>query len=508
MNTLFGFLSRALGYGSRHAAPATHEAPAAGPRLRHGLWFAFLSLSLLPGLSGSAFAAGWSDSALINNPVCTAANDQYDPQIAADAAGGAIITWRDNRNGTNNDIYAQRYDAAGAPQWTADGIAVCTAGSDQSNPQIAADAAGGAIITWQDFRSGTTPDIYAQRVNAAGAPQWTANGIAVSTAANWQDQPQIVVDAAGGAFITWQDYRNGTNYDIYAQRINAAGAPQWTADGIAVSTAAVSQESPQIAADAAGGGIITWQDYRSGEADVYAQRVNAAGAPQWTADGVAVSTAANQQYSSQIATDGAGGAIITWYDYRSGTNYDIYTQRINAAGAPQWTADGIAVCAAANQQYSPQIAADAAGGGIITWQDYRSGTADIYAQRVDAAGAAQWTADGIAVCAAADSQDYPQIAADAAGGAIITWRDYRSGFTPDIYAQRVNAAGASQWAANGIAVSTAAGYQDNPNIVADASGAAIITWQDYRSGTNNDIYAQHISGGGILPVTMSAFTAE
>ncbi|MGI8904937.1 MAG: hypothetical protein ACR2IE_00395, partial [Candidatus Sumerlaeaceae bacterium] len=246
-----------------------------------------LALSLA---AGSAGAAGWSDSPLINNPVCTAASNQELPQIVADAAGGAIITWQDYRSGTGTaGIYAQRYDAAGAPQWTANGVAVCTAAGDQRDPQIAADGAGGAIITWRDTRSGTSEDIYAQRYDAAGAPQWTANGVAVSTAANNQFFPQIAADAAGGAIITWHDNRSGI-FDIYAQRVNAAGAPQWTANGVAVSTAASLQEFPQIAADGAGGAIITGRDARNvGAYDIYAQRVNAAGAPQWTANGVAVS---------------------------------------------------------------------------------------------------------------------------------------------------------------------------------------------------------------------------
>ena len=47
----------------------------------------------------------------------------------------------------------------------------------------------------------------------------------------------------------------------------------WTADGVAISTAANTQNSPQITSDSAGGAIITWHDFRSGNADIYAQRI-------------------------------------------------------------------------------------------------------------------------------------------------------------------------------------------------------------------------------------------
>ncbi len=269
-------------------------------------------------------------------------------------------------------------------------------------------------------------DIYAQRVNSAGAAQWTANGVAICTATENQYYPTIVSDGTGGAIIIWNDYRNG-NDDIYAQRVNSAGAAQWTADGVAVCTATGTQSYPTIVSDGTGGVIITWHDSRSGNYDIYAQRVNSAGAAQWTANGVAICTATDNQYSPTIVSDGSGGAIITWYDYRSGTNYDIYAQRVNSAGAAQWTANGAAICTATGDQASPTIVSDGSGGAIITWYDYRSGNADIYVQRVNSAGAAQWTANGVAICTAALSQYYPTIVSDGTGGAIITWRDYRNG---------------------------------------------------------------------------------
>jgi len=377
----------------------------------------------------------------LENPVnvaISAANDnQVNPQIVSDESGGAIITWQDGRSGTNFDIYAQRINSSGMVQWTTNGVAVCTETSGQYEPQIVSDESGGAIITWQDGRSGN--DIYAQRINNAGVPEWTANGVTVCAAAFTQYATQIVSDSSGGAIITWQDYRNG-NYDIYAQRINNAGVTQWTANGVTVCAAAFTQTATQIVSDSSGGAIITWQDYRSGNYDIYAQRINNAGVPQWNANGVAICTAANIQYDPQLVSDGSGGAIITWYDYRSG-NSDIYAQRINSAGATQWTTNGVAVCTAANFQGSPQLVSDGSGGAIITWGDLRSGIYDIYAQRINNAGATQWTDNGVAMCTAANNQYSPQLVSDGSGGAIITWYDNRSGINYDIYAQGVSASG-------------------------------------------------------------------
>jgi hypothetical protein len=451
-------------------------------------------------------AAVWPHDPNIGNvPLCTATNTQSYPMIVADGTGGVIVTWQDDR-GATTDIYVQRISAAGAVQWAANGVALCTATGNQYIPTIVSDGAGGAIVTWEDARSGIR-DIYAQRISAAGAVQWTANGVALCTATGVQGLPTIASDGAGGAIVSWQDLRGGVTNDIYAQRISAGGAVQWLANGVALCTATGEQQIPTITSDGAGGAVVTWRDYRSGtNHDIYAQRISAGGAVQWLANGVVLCIATDAQSYPMIVADGAGGAIVAWQDYRSGTNNDIYAQRISAAGAVQWLANGVALCTATGNQYGPTLVSDGFGGAIVTWYDYRSGTNyDIYAQRVSAAGAIQWTANGVALCTATDDQSSPMIAADGAGGAIVTWQDPRSGTNYDIYAQRISAAGAVQWTANGVALCTAAGTQNISAAVADGSGGAIVTWQDLRSGTG-DIYAQRIERYGQLGNAEPAIT--
>src|SRR5262249_47416394 len=83
---------------------------------------------------------------------------------------------------------------------------------------------------------------------------------------------------------------------------------------------------------------------------------------------------------------------------------------------------------------------------------------------------------------------------DGAGGAVIAWADNRGIYT-DIYAQRIDGAGLTKWADDGMPVSLAPFTQYSPAIlVGDGNGGAIVTWVDGRSGPNNDIYAQRVEG--------------
>ena len=463
-----------------------------------------LVLLLIAPSAGAAYDVG---------KVCVAPNDQVSPAIATDNAGGAFITWQDARNGSDHDIYAQRVDPTGLPVWTVNGIGVAILPLIESTPAIVADGAGGAIIA---FCNNDNPfiaheDIYVQRVDASGAVLWTAGGVAVCTAIQRQLNPVLVSDGTGGAFVAWRDSRAGelTN-DIYVQRVDASGVPQWTPDGVAVCTAANNQFGLGMTLDGAGGAILSWADGRiDSDINIYAQRVDALGATQWTGDGVALCAAGLHQLNPVIISDGAGGAIVAWDDSRDGTYQlpaeDIFAQRVDAFGAVQWTADGVPVASLAKNQKEPVILPDGAGGAIISWSDSRDSAINklgIYAQRVDASGTGQWTANGVAVCSYAGNKSQLKIASDGAGGAIVTWLDRRytvgQQSQMDIFAGRVTSSGVRPWSLNGVAVCTAPNAQASPCIVAKADGV-LVAWQDFRSGTTNDIYTLPVSAQGVVP---------
>lgn len=436
---------------------------------------------------GTLFSEGdtvWQSNGVV---ICNATGNQNNPEIISDGNNAAIITWTDIRSG-NNDVYAQRTNSFGVVQWTANGISVRSASYNQGSPKITSDGSGGAIIVWEDDAT-TTYDLYAQRINSAGALQWAVNGVAICTAPDGQGAPQIISDGSGGAIITWHDYRSGSSYDIYAQKINSVGVVQWTTNGVVICNASNNQTSPKLVGDGSGGAIITWFDIRSGNTDIYTQKMNSVGETQWTTNGVIICNDASAPASLEIANDGNGGAIITWFDNRSGNN-NIYAQKVNSVGVVQWAANGAVICNAANDQNSPKLTSDGSGGAIITWYDQRSGTSnDIYTQRIDSSGTVKWTANGVGISTDGFNQDYPEITSDGDSGAIITWWHYTT--NKDLYAQRINSSGTVQWTTNGALISNAANDQDSPKIISDGKAGAIITWQDNRSG-NWDIYSQRI----------------
>ncbi len=376
--------------------------------------------------------------------------------------------------------------------WAADGNPVCTAADEQAGAQAVSDGLGGAIVAWQDHRGGYF-DIYAQRVDSLGNVKWTTDGVAVCAALNQQWSPTLAPDGAGGVVVAWYDGRD-LGYHVYVQRLDSSGASRWNADGVAVCTAAGFRQPAEIVSDGAGGAILAWSDYRSGVAVAYAQRVDSSGAVRWTPDGVLICNApAGDQRFPQLVPDGAGGAVIVWDDDRLGFPC-VYAQRVDPLGAVKWDTSSVAVCVTDSPKGDPKIGSDGAGGVVVAWADSVSGCFNVYAQRVDSSGAVKWAVGGVRLRGTAAEQRRPQIVADGLGGAVAVWEDSLSG-SWDIYAQRIDPSGGLQWTASAAEVCVATGEQSCPRLLSDGAGGAMVFWQDCRTG-EWDVYGQRLGVGG------------
>ena len=378
--------------------------------------------------------------------------------------------------------------------WAQNGVPLCLAPEDQQNIRITTDMAGGAIAAWDDYRTTRNWDTYAQRVALNGATMWMSDGVPVSTDVADDEQLRIISDGAGGSMVAW--IRHVGSYLIYIQHFDALGNELWSHDGVPVSSNTTNlMFHVELASDAAGGVYIFWLEVASPDpGDIFAQHFNAAGTPQWPLSGIAVASAPGTQEFPRAVPDGAGGALVFWYDDRLG-DFDVYGQRLDVSGLAQWTANGVVVADGAGDQDAHFAISDGAGGALLSIESNASGDRDIYVQHVDSFGTALWSPPaGLAVATGPASQFLTGTASDGTGGLLITWSSYASGAS-DIYAQHVDHSGTTVWSAGGMAVCTDLGYQSTPAIASDGATGAFVTWQDQRSGVF-DIYAQHLNGTG------------
>jgi hypothetical protein len=484
------------------------------PTRKHSLRFVGCLALLLAGLLPTPTSAQWVAN---GNPVCGATGDQSDVKITSDGLGGAAMVWADYRFGPVPSIYAQQIDRTGAALWTSDGVALCTstALAGAASTCIAYDGASFFYYAWVDTRGGTgNSDIFAALTNGHGSVQTTPNGMPLCNAPGDQKGVKLVYyRPEDTAFATWSDARNG-NDDIFMQGFvrdqmygPANGAPVYTGAGI--------QAGPVVCSDGGKGAIVAWQDDRNGNNDIYVQRIERNGVLRWSASGVPVCTNSAAQFAPIIVSDGAGGAIVAWEDRRNTSAHtDLYAQHINHSGAILWAVDGVPIRVAADLLITPRMISDGQGGAILAWQDYRNFFAsgpDIFAQRVNGSGNPLWLVNGVPVCTAAFAQASPDLATDGSGGAVIAWQDLRVlGGSSDLYAQHLDGSGGALWAANGVAISNESHNQFNPVLAADSEQGTIIAFQDQRntgSSSIHDVFATRFANSGLLghpePVLLS-----
>jgi hypothetical protein len=276
---------------------------------------------------------------------------------------------------------------------------------------------------------------------------------------------------------------------MFVHKIDASGAILWGSSGTDLH-AQNAPYRPQMVGDGGGGAIVAWIESRSGTNNVYAQRVAYDGTIMWTdPGGITVSAATGHESDPRIASDGAGGALVAFVNNATATP-NVHVQRVRASGAV-WTPLGTAVGTNAYSRLNPAIASDGDGGAIVAWEAGATGDA-IFATRVDATGALEWASGGIGICTADEEQTAPEIIEDGAGGAVIVWRDERS-FNPQLFAQRVDKYGQTIWAVNGVQIFEEWQNTNYYRLLDDGDGRVFVV---YGTDSHDELRGGVLNTGG------------
>ena len=364
---------------------------------------------------------------------------------------------------------------------------------------------GTMIFAWSDTRYGGR-DVYAQKVDQNGNSLWGSEGVPIVIGPGRQEDPILVTDGNGGAFVIWVDYRDEPdNGDIYAQHINSDGVISWDIEGVVLTNVIGKQASPNMCSDGQGGAFVIWNDLSvstlghtygthltTNESDIVAQ-------------GTGVPLIANDSDHSGVSIEVAapGSAVMVWTDDRNldNSDLDIYTQRIDVNCNTLWSSPedgGIPLCNSGGIQQYAKVTYYSNTASVVVWEDKRANpnSGDVYVQYVDMDGNILLNIEGEPICTNEANQIKPRVKADSQG-AYIVWEDKRNG-PGDIYLQRHVLDSGSQFEADGLGLCTAFSSQDQPRLTTDGFGGAFVVWMDERFATfpETEIFMQHINSDG------------
>ncbi|VVN09551.1 hypothetical protein PS647_03770 [Pseudomonas fluorescens] len=377
---------------------------------------------------------------LIGELVVNATPGGQQPRIAGLVGGGYLVTWQSyDQDGSDSNVYMQRYTAE-------TGLAVggalrvnSTAAGSQAEPSVSALVDGGWIVTWfGPGANGSDVDIYMQRYMADGSAQGNETRANTNTA-GFQGDPAVAGLPDGGWVLCWES-ADTNGWGVYQQRYSANGSPEGSEVSVNNSTNANGPGGPSITALSDGGWLLVWI---SDDGNIYQQRYaedgNAFGSEQL----VNLTVANNSASQPPVTALPDGGWLVTWqsYDPNGSKSYDIYAQRYAADGTAQ--GEFRVNSTTANFQGEPSVAALADGGYVVSWMSYQQDGSGygIYAQRYGADGAALGGELRVNSTTASDQQQ-PSISGLADGGYVVSWMSLeQDGSVYGIYSQRFDAAG-------------------------------------------------------------------
>lgn len=398
--------------------------------------------------------------------------------ITGDSSGGAIVTYAVYETLTEQDYYVQRISPAGDFLWGGRGVLIGSTGNGIPYSEAVSDSSGGAIVSWWECLpqvGGEPPSCqsYVARIDSEGHVHWQWGRKVVEI-------HSMIADGVGGVIMSVV----AADAKPSLLKIDSEGNLPWGEDGVSVGL--WPERSDEMASDNSGGVIVVESTFH-GSDDVYAQRVDSQGNILWQPGGVQAYTGPADQ--ARVASDGAGGAIITYMrdiPCEDGVGFcdsDIYAQRIDAEGNVSWGSDGVPICTESAVVQNPQIVDDGAGGAIVFFADERA----VWARRIDVDGYKSWNED-----VPVYNSVVLRVASDGSGGAFcVSW---------DGVAQRLDATGTKLWGSDGVTFTPQA-IDEGLSIVPDGCGGLLISWQAdvkfrHYEISNVSYYVQRVDADG------------
>ena len=303
----------------------------------------------------------------VASPVITAINDDV------------VVGWT-----SDNVSNFQRLNSEGTMLWSEPPSVDDPAGGTISVADIQTSTNGSVIASFVQYTSfWGNKQLKAERITSDGILVWEQQvAVMLDNSLQIGAYPDFISDGNGGGFFTWY----GVNpLQCFATRISSDGI-MWLAGQVQVASSFGSTERVDPVGVRDGDEFVVFfrpQDNSQNEDGIAAQRFSSDGARLWGNAGVSLKpTSSSPQYGSFAAATTDQGVVLFFDESSSWGNDVINGIHVDASGNTVWL---VSVSSTPSSK-SRTVAAGVDGGALLAWQDDRSGSNDIYGQRMNSDG--------------------------------------------------------------------------------------------------------------------------
>ncbi len=489
--------------------------------------------------------AQWNNNPAVNTFVSGTQKDMSFPKITITPQGTYYVSFLKNipSSDTSFNYWLQKLDQDGNPMWGGDGIRI----SDQpcrtwvSDYTLRSDAAGNALITFEDMRGGPGGShVVAYKISPDGTSLWPSQGVDLFSDSINSYSPMMNLTNSGNLIIAWDagfetivaisDTVNKSY--IRMQKVSPSGALLWS-HPVLIAELDSSARFPVITPVANDDFILCWQRRKyppnpnpgsPWDTWIYAQRFNSNGEAVWP-EKVKICEFTGDTierlpiyFNVQTAQDENQGVFFSWFDDRYQTNYwNVYVQHVDTAGALRWPLNGIPV-SMENFGYNrvdSRLAYDQVSKDIyVVWdEDDPSGgfsNFGMVGQRIGMDGTRKWGDMGKVFIDFVNDTSWNVIDVKLTPERTllsIVDRQFLQIIPPDtlifnqLFAMKMDSLGNSLWNPSRKLLATTEGTKYYPMVTGFGNSSYVIGWGENRDSHFNSVgsvYAQNIQLDGSI----------
>lgn len=358
-----------------------------------------------------------------------------------------------------------------------EGVSVSEEGYDSSEPRVAFDREGDALLVWVRVSHEYPHPRRVQIMPRSRAGAW-GSIVTLSPPGQAPHSPKVALDDDGDAVVVWHGF-DGTDNHVYAQRVSRTG----TVGTLQVlSPAGVTIYGTDVAVDSDGDAVVTWAEYRDGSVFPKMRRFTSDGSLSET---TVLSSSPAHADAPAVAFDREGDAVLAWAN-----NNVVQARTLSASGTLGDLEQVSADLSPIDRHTFAQVTIDRDGDALVTWRHWTDAdqSTQVWGRWVSRDGAVGEVRQ-LTPSSHPDVQNY-SVAGDLDGDVLLTWDRFPSG---EMYARQITRMATLE---PPVLVTS---YGRLHSVGVDDDGDGVVVWQgEGIDGSVGSVRARRVTQTGAL----------